>query len=136
MVLAEKGTISQHDTFEAQVYVLKKAEGGRSKPIINKYMQQVFSNIWNMNGCVLLDEQRQPLVMPGDTSTVTMWLRRPMVIRQGQKFSMRENQFTSLTGRVTKILEPHDEQLIGFNAVPRATTSSLTEAQIRKLQRK
>lgn len=134
MVVAEKGTISQHDTFEAQVYVLKKSEGGRSKPIINRYIQQVFSSVWTINGCVLLDDQ--PLVMPGDTSTVKLWLRKPMVLHQGQRFSMRENQFTSLTGRITKILEPHKEELLGFNVRPKSLTSNLTEAQIGKLKRK
>lgn len=134
MVIAAKDTVSQHDMFEAQVYVLKKGEGGRSKPITDRYIQPVFSSIWNMNGFVLL-EKETPMIMPGDTSTVKLWLRKPMVLKKAQRFSMRENQFTSLTGVVTKLLHSEGAELEGFNIVPRSTTSNLTEAQITKMNR-
>ena len=132
--MAEKGTVSQHDMFEAQVYVLKKGEGGRSKPITDRYIQPVFSSIWSMNGFILLENADTPMIMPGDTSTVKVWLRRPMVLKKGQRFSMRENQFTSLTGVVTELLDSDGAELEGFNVVPKSTTSSLTEAQITKMK--
>lgn len=131
MVIAEKDTVKQLDTFEAQIYVLKKSEGGRSKPITNKYIQQTFAGIWTMNGCVLLDDN-QKILMPGDTATVKMWLRKPMVIKQGQRFSMREFRYTALTGVVTAPLESIDERLSGFNYTPIDRHGLLTEKQQKK----
>lgn len=125
--MVEKGTAEMVDTFEAQIYVLKKSEGGRSKPLTNKYIQQAFSGIWSMNACVLLDKST-PLIMPGDTQTVKIWLRKPMVMKQGQRFAMREQQFTALTGKVTKFLPSHDEMLSGFNYTPLSAKSNMTEA--------
>ena len=116
------------DTFEAQVYVLKKSEGGRSHPITNKYIQLLFASVWSMDGCVLLDDSI-PMIMPGETQNVRIWLRQPMVLRQGQRFTMRENKLTTLTGKLTKILPSHDEKLSGFNYRPPDRRGSLTIAQ-------
>lgn len=108
--------------------MLKKSEGGRSKPITNKYIQQIFSSVWSIDGCVLLDES-VPMIMPGDTQMVKIWLRRPMVLKQGQRFTMRENQITALTGKLTKVLPLNNELLSGFNYLPASHKTSLTEAQ-------
>jgi len=80
----------------------------------------------------MLDESSSPLIMPGDAAEVKMWLRRPMVLKQGQRFSLRENQFTALTGVVTEFLPSHDEELAGFTYMPRTTLSNMTEAQQKK----
>lgn len=129
MVIAEKDSVQQYDTFEAQIYVLKKNEGGRTKPITNKYIQQTFCGIWTINGCVLLDEGQNQLIMPGDTSSLKIWLRKPMVLKQGDRFSMREQRFTSLTGVVTACLPSVDQLLSGFNYTPPVRSGSKTEAK-------
>lgn len=137
MVLGERGQLQQCDTFDAQVYVLTKGEGGRSKPITHKYIQQTFGGVWTIDGCVLLhDEKASPLIMPGDTSNVKLWLRKPMVLQKGQRFSMRENKFTALTGIVTATLPPHEEQLGGFNYMPATIAGRLTEAQQARILKK
>ncbi|XP_067931425.1 elongation factor Tu-like [Watersipora subatra] len=131
MVLAEKDTVTQGDTFEAQIYVLKSSEGGRHQAITNKYMHQTFCGFWSLNSCLLLDDS-QKMIMPGDTSTVKLFLRKPMVAKQGQRFSMREQKRTTVTGVITGQLESVGEKFQGFNYTPVNRTSYLTEKQQKK----
>ena len=114
MMLCQPGSLKQHNHFEAHVYVRTKSEGGRSKPITTDYINQVFSDTWDIAGCVRLPED-MTMAMPGDTCVCTVALRKPMVVQTGTRFMVRENQFTALTGVVTKLLPPFEDEIIGFN---------------------
>ncbi|XP_041360784.1 elongation factor Tu, mitochondrial-like [Gigantopelta aegis] len=114
MFLCEFGKFKQSDTFEAQIYVLTKAEGGRVKPLTDKYIQMMYSNTWNMSALVKLPDDKA-MVMPGDTTTCTILLRKPMVLDTGHRFTIRENKITALTGIITKTLPHLDLKMSGFN---------------------
>ncbi|ESO89971.1 hypothetical protein LOTGIDRAFT_124308 [Lottia gigantea] len=114
MFLCKPDSIKQWNHFEAQIYVLLNSEGGRSKPLLKEYIQLMYSKTWNMACCVRLPEG-VTMVMPGDTTIVNIVLRRPMVVYEGQRFTVRENQLTTITGVVTKTLSPSDLQMTGFN---------------------
>ncbi|GAB1598872.1 uncharacterized protein LOC115211813 [Argonauta hians] len=115
MFLAQPNTFKQYDVLEAQIYVLTSAEGGRSKPISHKYIQQLYSATWNISCCVYLPEDT-PLIMPGDTIKTKILLRKPMVFIEGQRFTIRENRITAITGIVLRPLTSGNEEKIpGFN---------------------
>jgi elongation factor Tu len=114
MFLCAAGTFSQYDAFEAKIYVLTKSEGGRSKPILDQYMSMLFSNTFSIQSCIVLPED-SAMIMPGDAVTVQILLRKPMVLQTGKRFTIRENQITTVTGLVTKLLPPTDIEILGFN---------------------
>ena len=114
MFLAPPGSLTQSDAFECQLYVRTKSEGGRSKPLLTDYMNMMFVETWSLNSCIELPPD-VPMAMPGDTTHAKILLRRPMVINVGQRFIIRENQLTSVTGLVTKLLPPNERKLVGFN---------------------
>lgn len=114
MFLVRPGFVQQHNTFEATVYILTKSEGGRSKPITDQYIQNMFSKTWNIACCVKVYDEK-PMLMPGDTTTVQIILRKPMVLQLGQRFTVRENYITALTGIITKQLPPTELKIVGFN---------------------
>lgn len=89
--------------FDASMYLLAKSEGGRSKPIASKYIQQMFSRTWNVPCRVDLQSADQ-FLMPGEHSNVRLTLHRKMVMTPGQQFTVRENNKTVATGIITKQL--------------------------------
>ena len=74
----------------------------------------MYSNTWNMSACIKLPETVS-MVMPGDTATVQVLLRKPMVIKEGHRFTVRENSLTTVTGLMIKMLPSSDLKLPGFN---------------------
>lgn len=115
MFVCEPGNFKQYDAFDAQIYILTPEEGGRSKPISQRYIQQLYSATWNIASCVYLPEN-VPMLMPGDTLRTKILLRKPMVFMTGQRFTIRENQITAITGMVLEPLETKtDEKIPGFN---------------------
>lgn len=114
MFVCKPGALTQTNYLEGQIYVLTKEEGGRNKPLVDNYMQNMFSNTWNLASCIKLPEDTQ-MIMPGDTSKVNVLLRKPMVVVEGQKFTIRENTLTTISGIVTQVLPPSEEQISGFN---------------------
>ncbi|KAK7492538.1 hypothetical protein BaRGS_00016204 [Batillaria attramentaria] len=114
MFLGKLGSLQQYDTFEAQIYVLTKAEGGRTKPVLDQYIQVMYSNTWNISACIKLPEGIN-MVMPGDTASVQVVLRKPMVVKEGHRFTIRERNLTTVTGLITKMLPSSDLKLPGFN---------------------
>lgn len=100
--------------FRIRGYALTKEEGGRSKPIPNNYIQQMFANQWDMACCLRFEEDAR-FVMPGDEFHAKAILRKPMYLDVGQSFAIRENQISAITGIVTENLEPFTENLPGFN---------------------
>lgn len=119
MYVGTPGQLRQSDRFNARLYVLTRAEGGRSKPLTTGYINMAHIDTWTMAACIRLPEDRA-MAMPGDLlDSVEVLLRRPMVLVPGQRFVIRENQQTTVSGIVTELLpalESHD--ITGFNCMP------------------
>ncbi len=103
-VLAKPGTITPHTNFEAQVYVLTKDEGGRHKPFFNNYRPQFYFRTTDVTGTISLPEGTE-MVMPGDNTSMTVELGKPIAMDEGLRFAIREGGRTVGAGRVTKILK-------------------------------
>ena len=104
MVLAKPGSITPHTTFKAEVYVLKKEEGGRHTPFHDKYRPQFYLRTLDVTGEISLPEGRE-MVMPGDNVTITVTLIYPVAINQGLRFAIREGGRTVGAGQVIEIVE-------------------------------
>jgi elongation factor Tu len=103
-VLAAPGSITPHTTFEAQVYVLTKEEGGRHKPFFSNYRPQFYFRTTDITGMVNLPDGTE-MCMPGDNTEMTVELIAPIAMDDGLRFAIREGGRTVGAGRVTKILE-------------------------------
>lgn len=115
MVVCAPKSINQWDACEAQVYVVTKAEGGRSNPILRNYVGMMHSDTWAMACSLPLTEERN-MLLPGDTASVTVLLRKPMVLREHQRFVLRDsNNMTAATGIITKLLPSLNLKIKGFN---------------------
>ncbi len=101
-VLAQPGTITPHTEFEAEVYVLKKEEGGRHTPFSKGYKPQFYFRTTDVTGEVELPADKE-MVMPGDTVTFKVTLQAPIAMEQGLNFAIREGGRTVGAGVVTKI---------------------------------
>ena len=101
-VLAKPGTITPHTEFEAEVYVLKKEEGGRHTPFSKGYKPQFYFRTTDVTGEVELPADKE-MVMPGDTVTFKVTLQAPIAMEQGLNFAIREGGRTVGAGVVTKI---------------------------------
>jgi elongation factor Tu len=104
MVIAKPGSIKPHAKFQAEVYILKKEEGGRHTPFHNKYRPQFYLRTTDVTGEIILEEGRE-MVMPGDNLTITVNLIVPVAINDGLRFAIREGGRTVGAGQVTKILD-------------------------------
>ena len=104
MVLAKPGTITPHTKFKAQIYVLKKEEGGRHTPFGNKYRPQFYLRTLDITGEIALPEGTE-MVMPGDHVNITVELIYPVALNQGLRFAIREGGRTVGAGQVTEIVE-------------------------------
>src|SRR5206468_12234168 len=103
-VLCKPGSITPHTSFEAQVYVLTKEEGGRHTPFFNDYRPQCFFRTTDVTGQIRLAEGTE-MVMPGDNTTMTVELISPIAMDEGLRFAIREGGRTVGAGSVTKILK-------------------------------
>ena len=104
MVIAHPKTITPHTRFKAEVYVLKKEEGGRHTPFHKNYRPQFYLRTLDVTGAVTLPEGTE-MVMPGDNVTITVDLIYPVALDQGLRFAIREGGRTVGAGQVTEILE-------------------------------
>ncbi|ABE05145.1 elongation factor Tu [Rickettsia bellii] len=102
-VLAKPGSITPHDEFEAEVYVLSKDEGGRHTPFTNNYRPQFYFRTTDVTGTIELPADKQ-MVMPGDNATFKVKLISPIAMQQGLKFSIREGGRTVGAGVVSKVI--------------------------------
>lgn len=103
MLLCASGSEKLCNHFEATIYFLSRAEGGRSKPVASKYIQLLFSNTWNL-ACRIDLLPDIPMIMPGEHATIKLTLLKKMVMSNGQCFTVRENNVTVATGMITKVL--------------------------------
>ncbi len=105
MVIAKPGSITPHKKFTAQVYVLKKEEGGRHTPFFNGYRPQFYFRTTDVTGIAHLPEGTE-MVMPGDNvDNMTVELISPIAMEEGLRFAIREGGRTVGAGIVTKIIE-------------------------------
>ncbi len=104
MVLAKPNSIKPHTKFKAEVYVLKKEEGGRHTPFHNKYRPQFFLRTLDITGEINLPEGTE-MVMPGDNVSVTVNLIYPVALNLGLRFAIREGGRTVGAGQITEILD-------------------------------
>jgi elongation factor Tu len=104
MVIAKTGSITPHTEFKAEIYVLKKEEGGRHTPFHNKYRPQFYFRTTDVTGEISLDAGRE-MVMPGDNVTITVKLIVPVAMDKGLRFAIREGGRTVGAGQVTEILK-------------------------------
>lgn len=103
-VLAKPGSIKPYKKFHAQLYVLKKEEGGRHTPFLNGYRPQFYFRTTDVTGTITL-KQGVEMVMPGDNTEITAELIAPIAIEKGSKFSVREGGHTVGAGTVIDIIE-------------------------------
>jgi elongation factor Tu len=103
-VLAKPGSVTPHKKFLAEVYVLKKEEGGRHKAFFSGYRPQFYIRTMDVTGDITLPEGVE-MVMPGDNVNLTVQLIVPVALEQGSKFAIREGGLTVGAGVVTKIIE-------------------------------
>ena len=104
MVIAKPDSIKPHKHFKAEVYVLKKEEGGRHTPFHNKYRPQFYLRTLDVTGEITLPEGVE-MVMPGDNVTIDVSLIYPVALNLGLRFAIREGGRTVGAGQVTEIIE-------------------------------
>lgn len=104
MVLAKPGSIKPHTEFDAEVYVLKKEEGGRHTPFFNGYRPQFFIRTLDVTGDIALPEGVE-MVMPGDNIKMHVKLIAPVALENGSRFAIREGGRTVGAGVITKVIE-------------------------------
>jgi elongation factor Tu len=103
MVIAKPNSITPHTEFKAEIYVLKKEEGGRHTPFHNRYRPQFYLRTTDVTGEIVLPEGRE-MVMPGDNVTITVKLIVPVAMDRGLRFAIREGGRTVGAGQVTEII--------------------------------
>ena len=104
MVICKPGSTTPHAKFKAEIYVLKKEEGGRHTPFHNKYRPQFYFRTTDVTGEILLTDGRE-MVMPGDNVTIEVNLIVPVAMDKGLRFAIREGGRTVGAGQVTEIIE-------------------------------
>ncbi|MFZ0391673.1 MAG: EF-Tu/IF-2/RF-3 family GTPase, partial [Calditrichia bacterium] len=103
-VLAKPGSITPHTKFKAQVYVLKKEEGGRHTPFFNNYRPQFYFRTTDVTGSIQLPEGVE-MIMPGDNVDMRVELLKPIALEQELRFAIREGGRTVGAGVVTEVIE-------------------------------
>jgi len=104
MVICKKGSVTPHAKFKAEVYILKKEEGGRHTPFHNNYRPQFYVRTTDVTGTISLPAGIE-MVMPGDNLTITVELIQPIAMNLGLRFAIREGGRTVGAGQVTEILD-------------------------------
>lgn len=102
MVIVKPGTAQAVDHIEAQVYCLKKEEGGRKMPMVSTFQSIIFSRTFDVTAYMVFTGK--DLMMPGEDTHMTLKLRRPVAMEQGLRFTLRDGHLTVGTGVVTKVL--------------------------------
>jgi len=103
MVICKPGSTTPHHEFKAEIYVLKKEEGGRHTPFHNKYRPQFYFRTTDVTGEIFLTDGRE-MVMPGDNVTISVKLIVPIAMDKGLRFAIREGGRTVGAGQVTEIV--------------------------------
>ncbi len=104
-VLAKPGSVTPHTEFEAEIYALTKDEGGRHSPFFKGYKPQFYIRTTDVTGDIITLPEGTEMVMPGDTTNVTVRLIQPVALEEKQRFAIREGGRTVGAGVVAKILK-------------------------------
>ena len=104
MVITKPGSVTPHSKFKAEVYILKKEEGGRHTPFHKNYRPQFYVRTTDVTGTINLPDGVE-MVMPGDNLTITVDLIQPIALNDGLRFAIREGGRTVGAGQVTEILD-------------------------------
>ncbi|WP_420581869.1 elongation factor Tu [Reichenbachiella sp.] len=104
MIICKPGSVTPHQHFKAEVYVLSKEEGGRHTPFFNKYRPQFYLRTTDVTGEIMLPEGVE-MVMPGDNVTIEVKLINKVALEKGLRFAIREGGRTVGSGQVTEILD-------------------------------
>jgi elongation factor Tu len=104
VVVAAPGSIKAQRKFEAEVYILRKDEGGRHKPFFSGYKPQFYINTMDITGTVELPEGVE-MVMPGDRTLMNVELISAVALENGSRFAIREGGLTVGAGVITKVVE-------------------------------
>lgn len=104
MVCAAPGTVKAYDQFEAQLYLLKKEEGGRSKPLLSTMPALMFSRTFDMT--IQINIKDKDMMVGGEDATILIKSRKTLPVEQGLRFTIRDGGVTLGTGVITKILDP------------------------------
>ena len=103
-ILCHPGQVKAHSKFKAEVYILKKEEGGRHTPFHNKYRPQFYLRTMDCTGEITLPEGVE-MVMPGDNVTINVELIYPVALNVGLRFAIREGGRTVGAGQITELLD-------------------------------
>ncbi len=107
MLAIKPGSMELTNHFQGTCYFLTKGEGGRAKPVTNKYIQVIFIDTWNMPFRLDIPvSSGADMIMPGEQASILLTLLWTMPLMEGQSFTLRENQITVGTGVITKLLPP------------------------------
>ena len=104
MVICKPGSVTPHSKFKAEVYILKKEEGGRHTPFHNNYRPQFYVRTTDVTGNIVLPSGVE-MVMPGDNLTIEVELISPIALNVGLRFAIREGGRTVGAGQVTELLD-------------------------------
>ncbi|XP_002159524.1 elongation factor Tu isoform X1 [Hydra vulgaris] len=104
MVLCAPGTVKAYTKCKAQVYILKKEEGGRHKPFVSNYTPQMYVRTGDVAATITLDAGKE-FVMPGEDASFSLTLMHPTPLEKGLRFTMREGSKTVGTGVITEVIE-------------------------------
>jgi elongation factor Tu len=104
MIICKPASVTPHQKFKAEVYVLSKEEGGRHTPFFNKYRPQFYCRTTDVTGEIMLPENIE-MVMPGDNVTIEVTLINKIAMEKGLRFAIREGGRTVGSGQVTEILD-------------------------------
>ena len=104
MVICKPKSVTPHAKFKAEVYILKKEEGGRHTPFHNNYRPQFYVRTTDVTGTIMLPDGVE-MVMPGDNLTINVELHQPIALNVGLRFAIREGGRTVGAGQVTEMLD-------------------------------
>lgn len=110
-VIAKPGTVSMHNHFSAQIYLLTKEEGAKGKPFLNTFQGQMFAKTWDVPILFELPEGKE-MLLPGEDANIKFAIRKPMVIEKGMRFTLRDGTHTLGYGVVTDLLKDVDIEKI------------------------
>lgn len=117
MMASVPNSTTQADSFEATVYMLKKDEGGRKKPILDGYIQPLLTQTCTIDSYFDFPEDKT-MLLGGEFTSMNVLLKKPMVLFPGDRFTIRENlTLNSCTGVISKVLPNTDKKIPGFNQI-------------------
>jgi len=125
MCIVKPGSIKQCDHFRAQVYLMTPEEGGRKKPCTSHQQIICFSKTWDCSSFMSIVDKE--MAMPGEDATLDLKLIKPMVLEEGQTFTIRDSNGTIGTGKVTKIHENMTDEEKEFMMLNKAKRAKLLE---------